>query len=89
VKLTPENAARAKRGLLPRKSAPLARGIRSKRLYRPGAPTWVPEPLGAGPELVLAQADVDSGVTPVAYPRFAAAIHGVEVRWMVIRHNPR
>jgi hypothetical protein len=89
AKLTPENAVRAKRGLLPRRSAGLARTLRSKRLYRPAGPTWVPEPIGPGSELAVAEADAGPDVNAVAYPRFAAAIHGVEVRWMVIRHDPR
>jgi hypothetical protein len=89
-RLSPENAARAKRGLLPRKTAPVVRSGRSKRsLLRASAPTWLPAPVGPGPGVLVAEADLDSRAAAVAYPQFAAAIHGVEVRWMVIRHGTR
>lgn len=90
-RLSPENAARARAGLLPRKSVAPARTIRSKRaLVRPLAPTRLAEPSGEGPP-ALAQAAID--FRPVenlfTYPAFEASLAGVEVRFMVIRHEAR
>jgi hypothetical protein len=90
--LQPDNAARARRGLLPRKVV-RTQAPRARRIVRTQAPTWLGEPGGAA--VVVAPA-VDAGpeaataIEPAEAPDptwpIRAAADAVAVEWRVVRH---
>ncbi len=78
--LTPENAARARRGLLPRKAERVRPASRSRRIVSvPQAPTWLGEP---------GEVVAPAGEAPVAESIAPAATVALEVASAVAGEDP-
>ena len=83
-----ENAARARRGLLPRKVSKARAPGRSKRIVLlPPAPIFLGEPAGVTEPVLATAAAVEAPEEATAGPPLRVALAGAEVQVLMVRRR--